>query len=87
MRYSSILWDADDDPEGNVQHLAEHGLDVEDVEWVLGAPSSKGASQSSGLPSVWGYTPDGTYIIVIYDEIDDDTIRVVTAYEVPEPGE
>jgi uncharacterized DUF497 family protein len=87
MRYTSILWDADDDPDGNVQHIADHGLDVEDVEWVLGEPQSEGTSKSSGLPAAWGYTPDGTYIIVVYDEIDEDTIRVVTAYEVPEQGE
>jgi len=31
MRYTSILWDADDDPDGNVQHLAEHGLEVEET--------------------------------------------------------
>lgn len=84
MRYSSIFWDADDDPDGNVEHIGEHGLDVEDVEWVLGAPISEGTSDSSGLPAVWGYTPSGLHIIVIYEEIDEDTIRVVTAYEVPE---
>lgn len=87
MRYSSILWDDDADPDGNVQHIAEHGFEVEDVEWVLGAPLSEGVSHSTGRPAVWGFTPDGTYIIVIYDEIDEDTIRVVTAYEVPEPWE
>ncbi len=87
MRFSSILWDDDDDPDGNVQHIADHGLDVEDVEWVLGAPLTEGNSNSTGRPAVWGFTPGGTYIIVIYEEIDQDTIRVVTAYEVPEPWE
>jgi uncharacterized DUF497 family protein len=82
--FSSILWDADDDPEGNVHHVADHGLSKEDVEWVLGAPASEGTSRSSGLPAAWGYTPDGDYIIVVYEQIDADTIRVVTAYEVPE---
>ncbi|HYM98679.1 MAG TPA: hypothetical protein VET25_02965 [Aestuariivirgaceae bacterium] len=53
VRYSSILWDADDDPDGNVQHIADHGLDVADVEWVLGAPTSEGTSDSSGLPAAW----------------------------------
>ena len=84
MYYSSILWDSDDDPEGNVQHIAEHGLEVDDVEWVLGAPDSEGTSASSGLPAAWGFTPSGVYIIVVFQEIDVDTIRVVTAYEVPE---
>jgi len=84
MSYTSILWDSEDDPDGNVQHIAEHGLEIEDVEWVLGAPESDCRSNSSGLPAAWGYTPAGIYIIVVYQEIDEDTIRVVTAYEVPE---
>ena len=84
MYYTSILWDSEDDPDGNVRHIAEHDLDIEDVEWVLGSPNTEGKSKSSGLPAVWGYTPEGIYIIVVYQEIDVDTIRVVTAYEVPE---
>jgi uncharacterized DUF497 family protein len=85
MKYSSIIWDEDDDPGGNVQHIAEHDLTIEDVEAVLAAPTSEGHSKSSGLPAVWGYVPDGRFIIVIFDEVDEDTIRVSTAYEVPEP--
>ena len=84
MNYDSILWDPDDDPAGNVQHLAEHDLTIDDVEWVLGAPTSEGKSRSSGLPAVWGYTPAGDYIIVVFEVVDARAIRVVTAYEVPE---
>jgi hypothetical protein len=84
VNFNSIIWDSDDDPDGNVQHIAAHELSVEDVEWVLGAPESEGVSRSSGLPAAWGYTPDGDFIIVVYQQIDPDTIRVVTAYEVPE---
>ena len=84
MYYTSILWDSEDDPDGNVQHIAENDLGIEDVEWVLGAPDNEGTSKSSGLQAVWGYTSEGIYIIVVYQEIDVDTIRVVTAYEVPE---
>ncbi len=82
-----ILWDLPDDPDGNVQHIADHGLTIDDVEEVLADPDSEGTSHSSGLPCVWGYTVEGIYIIVVYDEIDRDTIRVVTVYEVPEPGQ
>lgn len=84
MNFDTILWDPDDDPDGNVQHIADHGLSKEDVEWVLGDPTSTGHSRSSGLPAAWGYTPDDDYIIVVYEQIDANTIRVVTAYEVPE---
>jgi uncharacterized DUF497 family protein len=80
-----IIWDDPDDPDGNVQHLAEHGLALEDVEEVLANPTSEGASASTGRPCVWGYTPEGVSIIVVYEAIDPDTVRVVTAYEVPEP--
>ena len=85
MDYLRILWDDPADPHGNVQHVLEHGLAVEDVEDVMGNPAGEGFSASSGRPCVWGYTLEGTYIIVIFEEIDEDSIRVVTAYEVPEP--
>ena len=67
---------------GNIQHIEEHGLTVEDVEYVLSNPVKEGFSRSSGLPCVFGYTPDDVYIIVVYDEIDEDTVYPVTAYEV-----
>jgi uncharacterized DUF497 family protein len=85
MSYSSIIWDDENDPRGNVQHIAEHDLTVDDVEEVLAAPVSEGSSDSTGFPAVWGYAPDGRFLIVVYESIDDDTIRVITAYEVPEP--
>jgi hypothetical protein len=34
---------------------------------------------------VFGYTPDGRYIVVIYEVVDADTVIPVTAYEVQEP--
>jgi hypothetical protein len=85
MTFFRILWDDPHDPNGNVQHIAEHGLDVDDVEEVLASPTSRGVSNSSGLPVVWGFTLESVYIIVVYEQIDDDIIRVVTAYSVPEP--
>ena len=85
MDFLRILCDDPDDPEGNVEHIAEHGLSMDDVEDVLENPMSEGRSHSSGLPCAWGYTLEGLYILVVYEEIDEDSIRVVTAYEVPEP--
>ena len=35
MRWIHVLWDADDDPEGNVRHVADNFLAKGDVEWVL----------------------------------------------------
>ena len=78
-----IIWN--EEPGGNVEHIEEHGLTIEDVESVLASPERQGTSRSSGQPCVLGYAPDGTYIIVVYEQIDDETIYPVTAYEVPEP--
>lgn len=85
MNYLHIFWDDPNDPDGNVQHIAEHDLEMDDVEEVIECPSSVGTSDSTGRRCLWGYTSEGIYILVVYDEIDDDTIRVATAYEVPEP--
>jgi uncharacterized DUF497 family protein len=85
MRFFQLIWDDEDNPEGNVQHIAEHGLTTEDVEYVLENPSDEATSSSSGRPCYFGYTPGGDYIIVIYEQIDTDTIYPVTAYEVDEP--
>jgi len=80
-----ILWDDPGDPGGNIEHIAEHGLTIDDVEEVLCNPASEGTSLATGRPCSWGYTLEDVYIIVVYELIDTDTIRVVTAYEVPEP--
>lgn len=81
--WQRIIWN--DEPGGNVEHIEEHGLTVDDVESVLADPTGKDVSNSSGLPCVFGYTFDGRYIIVVYELIDEDTIYPATAYEVPEP--
>lgn len=71
-----ILWN------GNTEHIEEHGLTIEDVEYIVDNYTSTGFSRSSGLPCFFGYTPEGVYAIVIYEEIDEDTIYPVTAYGV-----
>jgi uncharacterized DUF497 family protein len=86
MSVLRILWDDERDPEGNVQHLLEHDLTIDDVEHVLGNPTGVGSSISTGLPVVWGYTPDRRYVIVVFERIGDDWIRVITAYDVPNPA-
>lgn len=85
MDFLRIIWDDADDPDGNVHHIAEHGLTIEEVEGVLANPTSEGVSASSGRPCVWGYTLEDVYLMVIFERPDEDSIWVVTAYEVPEP--
>jgi uncharacterized DUF497 family protein len=78
-----IIWN--EEPGGNVEHVEEHGLTIEDVERAMAGPEREGKSRSSGQPCVFGYACDGRYIIVVYERLDDDTIYPITAYEVPEP--
>ncbi len=83
MTWTQIIWD--DTPGGNVEHVEEHDLTTDDVDYVLENPQSAGTSRSTGRPCVFGCVPDGRFIVVVYEEIDADTVLPVTAYEVPEP--
>jgi uncharacterized DUF497 family protein len=83
MLYVDIFWNYEDD-DGNVAHIAEHGLTPEDVNAVLMAPDETSVSRSSGRPIAFGYTPDGRYICVVYEEIDEHTLYPVTAFEIEE---
>ncbi len=88
MHDAQVIWDLPDDPDGNVQHIADHGFTQDDIEDVLfDANSQTTTSKSSGLPITFGYTAGDQYIAVVWEHIDDDplTMRPVTAYEVPEP--
>lgn len=78
-----IIWDPD--PDGNVQHIGEHGLNEPDVEFVLKNRIADGVCRTTGNPCVFGYTFDGRYIIVVYEFVDRNTIYPLTAYDVPEP--
>ncbi|MGD0897330.1 MAG: hypothetical protein ABR915_05800 [Thermoguttaceae bacterium] len=82
MKYAAILWDLDTDLNGNVQHIMEHGLTKDEVEEVLDKPAGTELSRSSGLPIAFGETSTGRIIAVVYQEVDLDTIRPITAYEV-----
>jgi hypothetical protein len=82
MNWTHIVWD--DLPGGNVEHVEEHDLATDDVDHVLENHVSKSFSRSSGCPCVFGYAPDGRYIIVIYEE-ENGSVIPVTAYEVAEP--
>jgi uncharacterized DUF497 family protein len=84
MRFLQVVWDDEDQPDGNVQHITEHGLTMEDVEYVLENPTREGVSHSTGRPCCWGYTPGGDFVIVVYEEVDKDTIYPITAYEAVE---
>ena len=83
MSFDSIFWDLDDDPDGNVQHCAEHGVTREEVEEVFQNATDADISRSSGRPVIFGDTSTGRHLIVVFEEIDADTVYPVTAYDVP----
>jgi uncharacterized DUF497 family protein len=78
MTWLRVFWDLE--PGGNAEHVAEHGLDLEDVEYVLKNPQKHDASRSSARSMIFGYTPAGEYIAVVYEELDEDTVYPITAY-------
>jgi hypothetical protein len=85
--FAQVIWD--DEPGGNVEHIAEHGLTPDEVDDVLlddALPVE--FSASTGKPCKFGYTSTGKHIIVVWSEECDDPriIYPVTAYEVPEPA-
>jgi hypothetical protein len=71
--YSDIIWNPE--PGGNVEHIAEQDLTPEEVEAVLLHPVAHDISRSSGRPMVYGFTPDGRYIVVVYEEMDHVCVR------------
>lgn len=76
-----ILWDLDDDPDGNVQHIAEHGVSREEFEQVVLHPHTLDRSRSTGRRIAIGDTLTGRILIVVFDELDDSTIYPITAYD------
>ena len=80
MAIDNAIWDMDDEEEGNVRHIAEHGLSKQDVEDVLFGTHELDASRSSGNPIALGFTSTGEYICVVFEWIDDETVYPITAY-------
>ena len=61
-----LLWDFEDDPEGNVAHIAEHGVTIEDVEEVFADPDAETEdSRSSNRSIPFGETRDGRYLAIL----------------------
>lgn len=88
MTFVTIVWDLEDDPDGNVQHIAQHGVSREEVEDILlddDNPTAK--SRASKRPITFGYTSEGRYLAVVWELLNDDPrmIYPVTAYDAPEP--
>ena len=77
----SFIWDLDDERDGNVDKLAQHGLTPDDVIFAVLNSDDLKKSKSTGRPAIWGETPDGRQILVVYEIVGRDLIYVITAYE------
>jgi len=75
-----LIWDLDDDSQGNVQHIAEHGITKAEVVEVLTQAEICEESRSSGRPVAIGAASTGRTILVVYEEIDEYTVYPVTAF-------
>lgn len=75
-----FIWD--EEPGGNVEHIAANDLTPEDVINAYETVTEFTFSRSSGRPAFYGRALDGRRIFVVYDEIDETAVYVVTAYEV-----
>ncbi len=84
MEFVEFIWDLPNDPRGNIQHIAEHGVTAEEAEEVVreGYVAAE-ASRSSGLPTAVGWTSTGKRLAVIFEVADPSqpTVYVLTAYE------
>ena len=84
----TVIWDLDDDPQGNVQYIAQHGITKDEYEEVLDNHHNEAViSNSSGRPAAFGETSTGKYIMIIWEHVDDDplTIYPFNAYETSPP--
>jgi hypothetical protein len=83
--FDVIAWDDEDDPRGNVQHIAANGLTIDAIEQVLHDPANRPiVSRSTGHPAVFGATAEDKEVLVVYDLLETRpvvVIRPITAYE------
>jgi uncharacterized DUF497 family protein len=80
MPHVEIIWI--DGPDGNIAHLADHGVSVKEAEFVLKNPIATDRSTSTGRPIAFGFTRAGRRLAVVYEIIDLITVYPITAYEV-----
>ena len=81
-----VAWDAEDDPDGNVQHIIEHGITMEEVEEVLLNENNPVGESLFGTTANLRKDFDGQHITVVWEQALDNpmVIRPITAYETAE---
>lgn len=85
-----VIWDPPEDPDGNVAHIAEHGITQEEVEEVVTETDNPTVPSRSPphRPLTFGWTSTCRYIGVIWEHVWDDPrmIKPVTAFDAPPPA-
>jgi len=77
MPWLEVFW-----TEENEAHLLANKVSRQEAEHVIHNPVGHDVSDSSGRPIVFGYTPAGRRIAVVYEVVDAITVYPITAYEV-----
>lgn len=89
-RQVAVIWDLEDDPDGNYDHIViQHAVSQDEVDDVMCESTNPTVeSETSGRPITFGWTRTGRYIAVVWEHVTDDpyTIKPVTAYTTPPPG-
>jgi uncharacterized DUF497 family protein len=80
MPHLEVIWI--DGPDGNVRHLAEHGITREEAGDVLANPISTAVSRRTGRPIAFGFTRSGRKLAVVYERVDRMTVYPITAFDV-----
>ena len=76
MPWYEFIWDGE-----NEQHLAEHGVTLEEFVEVVSNPDRVEISRSSGRPIAFGPTSTGKYLACVYEMFDEFTVYAITAFE------
>lgn len=63
------------------EHVAEHGVSVEQFEHVVCFPDVHEVSRSTGHRIAKGYDQTGRWLVCVYERIDSTTVLPVTTYE------
>ena len=84
MRIDELTWD-----DWNIEHIAEHGIEYEEVESLTGERrhlARRAGTTRYGLPRyyLYGQTDVGRYLLVILDREDDKVFYVVAARDMNE---
>ena len=84
MRVEGVIWDEDDDVDGNVAHIAEHDISVDEEEDILYDPRNvTGPSRHLGRMLTCGWTETGRFLCVAWERALNNPLIVkpVTAFD------